>query len=319
MNELNRTEILDILIQISDNIYNVVNEHLGLRLYDPDIEVGDIVFELDKKAEKIITDYCKNNLNNFAYFSEEYGFIKQGDPEWIFIIDPIDGTRGAKSDLNTSMISLAAAKFKNNSQVTFSDIEVAVLAGIKEPLLITGIKDQGIKIYNKVKEKYITRKHSSVIKLENAALSFELIGRPARTLTHILSPIFNISGLRGGVFSFCSTTFSISSIMQGKLDLYIDIGGRILDEIPRSIKECERPMGMFPYDLAAAYLLALESGLVITDAWGNSLEQVSLLGKNSENIISCIAASTSELHRKSLNIINDEFKNLKNRRCFNHS
>jgi len=54
-------------------------------------------------------------------------------------------------------------------------------------------------------------------------------------------------------------------------------------------------MGLFAYDIAVAYLIVKECHGVISDSWGEPLDNKSLISKN---ILSCVAASNAELHQK---------------------
>ncbi|UCE07854.1 MAG: hypothetical protein JSW07_07425 [bacterium] len=60
-------------------------------------------------------------------------------------------------------------------------------------------------------------------------------------------------------------------------------------------------MGLFAYDIAAAYLITKESHCIITDYWGDPLDNKSLIDKN---ILSCVAASNLELHQRLLDWLN---------------
>ena len=51
-----------------------------------------------------------------------------------------------------------------------------------------------------------------------------------------------------------------------------------------------------PYDLAAAALILEEAGAVLTDACGEPLGDRPLLGSGHEFQMSCVCASTPELH-----------------------
>lgn len=91
-----------------------------------------------------------------------------------------------------------------------------------------------------------------------------------------------------------------------QLDAYIDITGRMVDDVDDNthllqIANQKQIMGLFAYDIAEAYLIAKESHCIITDAWGNTLDNVSLIYKN---ILSCVVASNLALHRKLINWLN---------------
>ena len=67
-------------------------------------------------------------------------------------------------------------------------------------------------------------------------------------------------------------------------------------------------IGLFPYDIAAAVLIAETTGCHVTDAYGNSLGDVPLLDTSEESIRSCVAASNPILHERLLAEIDERMK-----------
>ena len=108
---------------------------------------------------------------------------------------------------------------------------------------------------------------------------------------------------------FNSASFSISRIITGQLDAYVDIGNRIFRDHPNTEKDFRASgrgyiLHLFPYDIAAAVYLAQKSGVIISDGYGNSLGTTELLNMDPMNQQSCIAACNSTLHQKLLSSIN---------------
>ena len=50
----------------------------------------------------------------------------------------------------------------------------------------------------------------------------------------VLEELVDRSGMRGGYFDLGSATFNITRIVTGQLDAYVDVGRRVLDEIPET-------------------------------------------------------------------------------------
>jgi myo-inositol-1(or 4)-monophosphatase len=77
-------------------------------------------------------------------------------------------------------------------------------------------------------------------------------------------------------------------------------------------------LGIAPYDLAASLLIAEEAGCVVTDAYGQSFDEVLLLDSSVGNQRSMIAASNSELHGKLMDFFDtrmNQFEQLLKRRA----
>ncbi len=72
------------------------------------------------------------------------------------------------------------------------------------------------------------------------------------------------SANNGGVFVFNSASYSISRIITGQMDAYVDIGNRLLKDDPALLKDFQavgngQVLHLFPYDIAASVFLAKKS------------------------------------------------------------
>lgn len=69
-------------------------------------EIGkDIKIQADVQAEQIIIDYLKK-YSNFPILSEETGLIKGEDQEFMWVIDPLDGTFNYTKAMPLSCVSI---------------------------------------------------------------------------------------------------------------------------------------------------------------------------------------------------------------------
>ena len=85
------------------------------------------------------------------------------------------------------------------------------------------------------------------------------------------------------LFDIGSATYSVTRILTGQLDAYVDIGPAIIEAHPWVEAEFRRVgrgnvLCNSPYDLAAVHLLCREAGVPIGDAAGRSLEDKPVLG-----------------------------------------
>jgi hypothetical protein len=103
------------------------------------------------------------------------------------------------------------------------------------------------------------------------------IARLSVPVSIALEPLIDGSSMRGGYFDLGSATFNMTRIVTGQLDAYVDVGHRIVDEVP-STEAAFLAVGEgsvctnFPYDVAAAALIVQEAGGVVTHADGRPLE-----------------------------------------------
>jgi fructose-1,6-bisphosphatase/inositol monophosphatase family enzyme len=94
----------------------------------------------------------------------------------------------------------------------------------------------------------------------------------------------------------------MTRIATGQLDAVVEVGSRLIEEIPGMREEFERVgqgkvLNNSPYDIAAPWLCLREAGGVVSDGWGGPLDRHWLLGAGHEFQMSSISASNPALHR----------------------
>ncbi len=84
----------------------------------------DFVTNSDKKTEKVLINELTKNKKKYSILSEEIGFIKNDDNDYIWIIDPIDGTTNFLHGIPHFCISIGL-KFKDEiiSGIIFDPIK----------------------------------------------------------------------------------------------------------------------------------------------------------------------------------------------------
>lgn len=264
---------------------------------------GDAQFDIDAAAERVVWDYLRANISeSFAVYTEDHGLRSTGpNPQHVLVVDPIDGTRPASADLELATVSIAAAPMSDDA--TLADVDHALLLELKsgawmytgadEPTLIGEGYPRGLPNL------------SSNSDLAKMFWSIEFNGHPMRLMTAAYAHLVDMSANTGGVFVFNSASFSISRIISGQLDAYVDIGNRVLQEHPETEATFLAAgrgsiLHLFPYDIAASVLLAERAGVVITDGYGNSLHGTRLFDLSPKNQQSCIAAANPQLHNRIL-------------------
>ena len=126
-------------------------------------------------------------------------------------------------------------------------------------------------------------------------------GRPARASVEVLAELIDASSVGGGTFELGSQAFAMTRVVTGQLDAVIEVGSRLVDDVPGMRAEFERVgdgqiLNNSPYDLAAPWLCLSEAGGVVTDGWGEPLDRHRLLGSGHEFQMSSISASNAQLH-----------------------
>lgn len=67
----------------------------------------DVLTEADKASEKVIMGHILREFPSHSILSEESGSIDTADSEWLWVIDPLDGTTNFKQGLPVYSISIA--------------------------------------------------------------------------------------------------------------------------------------------------------------------------------------------------------------------
>jgi myo-inositol-1(or 4)-monophosphatase len=269
---------------------------------------GDAQFDVDEVAERAVLDYLRANATEpLAVYTEDGSFVELGpDPRTVLVVDPIDGTRPTSAGLEMGMISIAAAPLTPGVDPVLADVDTALLMEIKSGAWIygdhrTGLSSEGFD--------HPLPKLSRNTDLATMFWSIEFNGHPMRLMAEAYAHLVDRSANSGGIFVFNSATFSISRIITGQLDAYVDIGNRVLKDHPHTEAEFRGAgrgsiLHLFPYDIAAATYLARLAGVTITDAFGADLGGTRLLDLEPANQQSCIAAGTPGLHQALIDSIN---------------
>jgi myo-inositol-1(or 4)-monophosphatase len=271
---------------------------------------GDTSFRLDVLAEDALADFLRSQASPVALFTEDRGLVGygKGKPQCLLVVDPIDGTRPTLAGLECSCISIAMSQCVPRPRM--KDVFMGCLMEIRGPWTFVGERGKGVVISSPQGDR--TVQLSSTRDLRRMFWSFELVCRPPVETMSILEPLVEASGLEAGVFLLSSATYSISRVLTGQLDAYVDIGARLLRDLPGARDKFLRAgrgrlVCLFPYDIAAAVLLAQEAGCAVTDAYGLSLNDLPLLEHQEDRLPSCLVASNDRLHGRILEVIQERF------------
>jgi myo-inositol-1(or 4)-monophosphatase len=272
---------------------------------------GDSTFLIDDISETFLSRYLENSNLDIAYYSEERGLVKYGSPEKLLIVDTIDGTRAAAAGLESSCISIALSTFTEDPRIR--DLELGCVQEIKSGRIFIAEKDKGPEIIYKGKTYYPSLSKNTDI--GSLFWSIGLRGRPVVPIIEILEELIDSSNFNGSVFYLGSASFSITRVVSGQLDCYIDIGHRLVSDFPVLEKNYTKVgqgsiINNYPYDIAAGYIILRESGGCITDASGKSLEERPLMGIGRDFQLSIVASSNEELHSILLMMIERGFNKL---------
>jgi myo-inositol-1(or 4)-monophosphatase len=285
-----RETVVELARALRERVLPELGSHAG-REHANTGKGGDVTFAIDEMAESFMEEHLAREAPGVAFYSEDRGMVTpSGEPEWVLIVDPIDGTRPAMAGFEAACVSVAAARL--DDEPTLADVEVGCVIEIKSGAEFVAERGGGMEPAPKLSA------NTDVTKMFWA---YGLRGRPVRVIAEVIADVVDASSVGGGTFDLGSATYDLTRLVTGQLDAYIEPGPRIVADVP-GMREAFEELGggavlnNSPYDLAAVVLICQEGGAVVTDAYGVPLGPQRLLGSGAEFQISCLAASTQELH-----------------------
>jgi NAD+ kinase len=190
-------------------------------------------------------------------------------PRFIFLVDPVDGTSNAIKEIPAFAISIAVARVPEGRVATLNDVELAFISNLANGNFFEAEKGKGCWLNNKEVHP------SDVVSFKNLTL-----GGFTKSGTSQASKLVD-NARRMRVLG--SVVLELSYVASGRYDAFIDLrGSRIID-------------------IAAAKLILEEAGGIITDKYGEKLNNT--LSIYEKTIV--VAANTKILHKQMINILNE--------------
>ena len=256
---------------------------------------GDVTFAVDEIAESFLEEFLAERAPSMAFYSEDRGLVAPGDAIEVLIVDPIDGTRPAMAGLESACVAVALAPL-GDGDPTMGDVSVGCVVEIKSGDWFLAVRGSGIRGSRAVRL-------STCVDLGRMFWGFGFRGRPARRVAEVLGDLIDASSVGGGTFELGSQAFAMTRIVTGQFDAVIEVGSRLVEEVPGMRAEFElvgggQVLNNSPYDLAAPWLILLEAGGIASDGWGSPLDGYRLLGSGHEFQISSICAANPTLHSR---------------------
>lgn len=273
---------------------------------------GDATFELDQIAEKALLNFLKRAREPVAYYSEDSGYttFSSGQPQNLLVVDPIDGTRAARSGFEGCVVSVCSTRVIERP--SYADVDNALVMEILGNKTFYAERGEGAKMYVDGNPRKI--KLSKNTDLEQVSWSMTVPARPAELIFPVSARLIDLSSLKGGFFACNSSSYSLTRLVSNQLDACIDFANRFYRDIPDVVEDqfinAGRGvvMGVCPYDFAGGLLVAHEAGCTVTDAYGDGFEDVLLLDSTVTNHRSIIGAANPALYEKLFSFFDTRIK-----------
>ena len=204
-------------------------------------------------------------------------------------MDPIDGTRAAKNGFEGCVVSVASTRVLERP--TVADLDCACVMDILGDKIFLAERGKGARYY--VGSHLKRPKLSQNAELETMAWSMTIPARPAELIFPTAARIIDLSSLKGGFFACNGTSYSLTRMVTGQLDACVDVANRYYRDIPERVEDYffnagrGKVIGIAPYDMAGALLVAQEAGCIVTDAYGCTFDTLLLLDSLKETRSRC--------------------------------
>jgi myo-inositol-1(or 4)-monophosphatase len=300
VNEMKNVEVvLELARGLREQVLPFLGSHAGREAAGAGAG-GDVTFAVDAEAEAFLAEFVADRAPRMAFYSEDRGLVAHDDATHVLIVDPIDGTRPAMAGLESACVAVALAPL-DDGEPTMADLQVGCVVEIKTGDWFLAERGQGVRSSRPVAL-------SPASDVSRMFWSYGFRGRPARPVVEVLGELIDRSSVGGGTFELGSQAFSMTRIVTGQLDAVVEVGSRMIDDVPGMREEFERVGGgeilnNSPYDLAAPWLCLREAGGSVSDGWGEPLDQHRLLGSGHRFQMSSISAANPQLHRQLVNAV----------------
>jgi myo-inositol-1(or 4)-monophosphatase len=256
---------------------------------------GDVTFAVDELAERELEEFVAARFERTAFYSEDRGLVGGQEADQVLVVDPIDGTRPAMAGLESACVAVALAPLGDGMPV-MGDVRVGCVVEIKSGDWFLARRGGGVRSSRRV----ALSRNADVGRM---FWGYGFRGRPVRETVEVLAELIDASSVGGGTFELGSQAFVMTRVVTGQLDAVIEVGSRVIDDVPGMRAEFERVgrgevLNNSPYDLAAPWLCLVEAGGVVSDGWGRPLDDRPLLGSGHEFQMSSISAANAELHEQ---------------------
>jgi len=290
--------------KIIENVERKIRPHIGKTESGKYIKMGadgTSTKYIDIIAEEEVVKVLKN-LNFTSYLiSEEIGEVKLGHGileeinifeellknqdlnknsrvKFLFLVDPLDGTNNAIKDIPIYGMSIAIAEIPETGVATLEDVKVGYVKNFDNGDLYEAAEGEGARLNGKL------IKPSNEENLSNAVIGGYIKG-PSNDIFKLIHKV-SLVRLIGSVAVECSY------LANGKYDIFMDMRkSRVMD-------------------IAAAKLIAEESGAIVTDYNGEKLknkltitEKVYIVGSGNKRIHEKIIKELSDHQDKTIKTI----------------
>lgn len=231
--------MIEDIIEIAKGAGNIVREGYGTNFkVEYKTNESNLVTEIDKASEKLITDFIKSKYPTHGILAEESGNVKEG-AEYLWVIDPLDGTTNFAHGLPIFSVSIGLQK--NGETIA------GVVYDVMRNIVYSAEKGSGA---------FANDDKINVSKNDNLAHSvlvtgfpYNIADNPERAIEKFATFLIKARAVRrlgSAAIDFC---YVAQGIFDGFWEVYLH-----------------------PWDMCAGKLIVEEAGGLVTDFKGNEMD-----------------------------------------------
>jgi len=231
--------MIDDIIEISKQAGSLIRDGFGKFVQiEFKSNESNLVTEIDKSSEKMIIDFIKKKYPSHSIIAEEGGGVKN-DSEYIWVVDPLDGTTNFAHGLPIFSVSIG---FQKNNE-TIAGVVYDVMRNI---LYSAQLGEGAFADSEQIKVSSTdSLKHSLLV----TGFPYNVVENPAGAFERFTALTKNARGIRrlgSAAIDFC---YLASGVFDGFWEVYLH-----------------------PWDICAGKLIAEEAGALVTDFDGNIID-----------------------------------------------
>jgi len=227
------------LIQISKEAGEIIREG-----FNKNVKIAyksnekDLVTEVDKLSEKHITDFIKAKYPSHGILAEESGNIKEGE-EYLWVIDPLDGTVNFAHGLPVFSISIGLRKNKQTI--------AGIVYDIMQNIIYSAEKGKGA--FADSKKIHVTENKNLGHALLVTGFPYSIESNPDNALGKFTSLTMAARGIRRLGSAAIDLCYVAKGVFDGFWEVFLN-----------------------PWDMCAGKLIVEEAGGFVTDFEGNEMD-----------------------------------------------
>ncbi len=236
--------LLDLCLKLAQTLKLAAVEYTGN--YTEKVSyaaTGDATYEVDVPLEAAVEEYFSSLNTPCRVLTEDRGAVDYGKPEYVFMVDPLDGSRNARRQLPFHCCSIAAYEL---NAVELSQASCAVVERFDADEEFTAVRGGGARLNGEqVNPSGKETLDDAVLALgSHFAGAYQMHSKAVNAISHFTDRVERSVWVK----CYGATALELAYLAAGRIDLLLDLRAPDFTAAPKT------------YDVAAGILLCSEAG-----------------------------------------------------------